>query len=43
MKTERLQGMVRVARLDLTVKACNLKALEALRWKLAARGKKEAR
>ena len=42
-KTKRLQGLVQVARLNLTVKAHNSKVLEALRWKLATRGTKEFR
>ncbi len=42
-KTKRLQGLVRVARLSLTVKAYNSKVFELLRWKLATRGTKEFR
>ena len=43
MKTERLKGMVQVARLNLSVKAYNSKVLELLRWKLATRGTKKFR
>ena len=43
IKTKRLKGMVQLARLNLTVKAYNSKALELLRWKLAMRGTKEFR
>ncbi len=42
-KTKRLQGLVQVARLSLTVKAYNSKEFELLRWKLATRGTKEFR
>ena len=42
-KTKRLQGLVQVARLSLTVKAYSSKVLEILRWKLATRGTKEFR